>query len=149
MRFGRALPLLLIAGATLLLATACGDARDGGGGGGIATPSPTPGAGRTVVPAPIDKLELITRESAPPQYAVRILSGLPSGCARFNEARITGRSGTTITIDVTNTMPADNTIACTAIYGTHEAIIELGTDFIPGTEYLVRVNDKELRFTAQ
>jgi hypothetical protein len=140
------MPLLLVAGAALVLAAACGDARDNGNN---ATPSPTPGAERTVVPAPIDKLDLIVRESAPPQYAVRVLSGLPSGCARFNEVRITGRSGTTITIEVTNTMPADNTIACTAIYGTHEAIVELGTDFVPGTEYLVRVNDKELRFTAQ
>jgi hypothetical protein len=145
MRFGLSVPLLLLAGATLVLAAACGNARHTGN----ATPSPSPGAERTVVPAPIDKLEMIVRESAPPQYAVRVLSGLPSGCARFNEARVASRSGTTITVEVTNTMPSDKTIACTAIYGTHEAIVELGTDFVPGTEYLVRVNDKELRLTAQ
>jgi hypothetical protein len=146
MRFGLSVPVLLVAGATLVLAAACGDARDTGN---KVTPSPTPGAERTVVPAPIDKLELIVRESAPTQYAVRILSGLPSGCARFNEARIAGRSDATITIEVTNTMPSDKTIACTAIYGTHEAIVELGAGFDPGKEYVVRVNDKDLRFTAQ
>jgi hypothetical protein len=146
MRFGLSVPVLLFTSATLVLAAACGDARHSGGN---ATPSPTPGAERAVVAAPIDKLELIVRESAPPQFAVRILSGLPSGCARFDEARIAGRSGTTMTIAVTNTMPSDNTIACTAIYGTHEAIVELGMDFVAGTEYLVRVNDKELRFTAR
>jgi ABC-type glycerol-3-phosphate transport system substrate-binding protein len=139
MRFKRRLLILLTAGA--LLAAACG------GGNGTATP----GAERKTVPAPIDKLELITRESQPPQYAVRILSGLPSGCAQFDAARITGRSDTTITIWVTNTVPADPKVACTAIYGTHEEVVELGSDFAHGVEqeYVVRVNDKELRFTAQ
>jgi hypothetical protein len=146
----------IAAGAALALAAACG-------GSGVATrtatpslppsPSPTstpsPAAGRIVVPAPIDKLELNISESQPASYAVHILSGLPSGCAQFNDARIASRAGTTITIEVTNTIPADRTIACTAIYGTHESTIELGTDFAAGKQYTVRVNDKELHFTAQ
>ena len=40
-------------------------------------PPATPG--RIIVDAPIDDLELVIRESFPPQYAVRIVSGLPSG----------------------------------------------------------------------
>jgi hypothetical protein len=114
-----------------------------------ATPSATVEPGLQIVAAPIDKLDLITRESSPPQYAVRITSGLPDGCTKFHEARIAGRSGTTITIAVTNTHPSDPMIACTAIYGEHEAVIELGSDFAPGAQYTVRVNDQELRFTAQ
>jgi hypothetical protein len=102
-----------------------------------------------IVAAPIDKLELITRESNPPQYAVNVTSGLPDGCTKFHEARTTGRSGTTVTIAVTNTHPSDPMIACTAIYGTHEEVVELGTDFARGTAYVVWVNDKDLRFTAQ
>ena len=113
------------------------------------TPSPTIEPGRKIVQAPIDKLELITRESQPPQYAAHITSGLPDGCTQFHEARVTGRDGTTITIAVTNTHPSDPMIACTAIYGEHDEVVELGSAFQRGTEYTVRVNDKDLRFTAQ
>ncbi len=154
MRFERKTLILLAAGASLALAAACG-------GSGVATrtatpspapsPTPTPDTGRHVVPAPIDKLDLIVRQSQPPSYAVRILSGLPGGCAQFNDARIVSRGDTTITIEVTNTMPTDPKVACTQIYGTHEEIVELGANFAAGVgqEYIVRVNDKELRFTAQ
>ena len=38
---------------------------------------------RRQVAAPIDAAEIVVRESSPPQYAVRIGSGLPSGCATF------------------------------------------------------------------
>jgi hypothetical protein len=141
-----ALLIASVLAASQLLA-ACGDPDDGNDGdnGGI---SPTP-AEREVVVAPIDELELIIRESFPPQYAVRIVSGLPDGCTEFNESKLRQRTGNTIEIDVTNTHPADPNIACTAIYGMHESIVELGTDFTAGAEYIVKVNDKELRFTAQ
>jgi hypothetical protein len=150
-------PLLLIAaGAALGLAAACGSssvadrtATPSPSQSPAPTPAPSPDTGRIVVPAPIDKLDLLVRQSQPPSYAVHILSGLPSGCAQFNAARITGRSDTTITIEVTNTMPTDPKVACTEIYGTHEATVELGADFAAGKEYTVGVNDKELRFTAQ
>ena len=35
------------------------------------------------VRAPIEDVEVIIRESFPPQYAVRVVSGLPSGCTTF------------------------------------------------------------------
>jgi len=110
------------------------------------TPTALP---RKTVRAPIDRLDLVTRESAPPHYAVQVSSGLPDGCTTFKEARVTGRSGATITVEVTNTHPSDGMVACTMIYGTHVETVELGSDFERGTEYTVRVNDKELRFTAQ
>jgi hypothetical protein len=133
-----------------VLAAACGDAdSDSDGGSGAPAPGATPTVDRVRVAAPVDELELIIRESAPPQYAVRIVSGLPNGCAEFDGASITSRNGTTIQLAVANTMPADRNAVCTAIYGTHEEIVELGTDFVSGTEYTVRANDKELKFTAQ
>ena len=146
MRYRRMALAALAAGAMAVLAAACGDVDDASDGGGA---SPSPDAGRTIVPAPIDEMEMIVRESAPPQYAVRVVSGLPDGCAQFNEAKITGRTGTTIEVEVTNTVPSDPNVVCTAIYGTHEEIIELGSDFDSGTEYVVKVNDEELKFTAQ
>ena len=110
-------------------------------------PPATPG--RIIVDAPIDDLELVIRESDPPQYAIRIVSGLPSGCAEFERAAITTRSETQITIRVTNTMPDDPNVACTAIYGTKESVVELGSEFTSGQAYTVRVNDKTLEFVAQ
>jgi hypothetical protein len=121
------------------------DASDDGG-----APPPAKANGeRVIVWAPIDELELIVRESAPPQYAVRVVAGLPDGCTEFFEVEIAGRAGTTVKVEVMNTVPSGSDVICTAIYGTHEEIIELGTDFEPGTEYAVKVNDEELKFTAQ
>ena len=91
---------------------------------------------------------MVVRESAPPQYTVHVKSGLPSGCAEFADARVT-RTADEITITVRNTVPLNPQIACTQIYGTHEATIELGTAFVSGTHYSVRVNDRTVEFTAQ
>jgi hypothetical protein len=102
----------------------------------------------TVVAAPIDDLELVIRESFPPQYALRVVSGLPNGCHEFNGHELT-RDGTNISIRVTNRVPTDPTIACIQIYGQHEEVIELGTDFQSGTEYTLHVNKRTLTFTAQ
>lgn len=104
---------------------------------------------RKVVDAPIESIDILVRESFPPGYTARIVSGLPSGCAKFHEARVTGRAGTTITIRVTNTVPANPETMCTDIYGFHESNVDLGQDFVPGRRYTVRVNDKETTFRAQ
>ncbi len=135
---------MLVVAAGALLVVGCGDSADDSNGGGGSLPDD-----RRIEMAPIDELEMIIRESAPPQYAVRVVSGLPNGCSEFNATEIVSRSGATISIDVTNTMPSDPNVVCTAIYGTHEEIVELGSDLASGTEYTVGVNDKELKFTAQ
>ncbi len=122
---------------------ACTGDSGGSGGGNNADDD------RIVVDSPIEEIEILMRESFPVQYAAVITSGLPSGCAVFDKAEETGREGTTITIRVTHTMPADPNTACTMIYGYHESTVELGTDFVSGTEYTVKVNDQETTFTAQ
>lgn len=104
---------------------------------------------RRIVEAPIEAIDILVRESAPPGYTAKITSGLPSGCARFHEATITGRSGATITISVTNTVPADPDTICTDIYGYHETNVDLGQDFVSGRTYTVRVNGTEETFRAQ
>lgn len=106
-------------------------------------------SGRIVVDAPIDGLEVLILESFPVQYHLRIVSGLPSGCAEFEKAEIIGRGGSEITVRVTNTLPDDPNIACTAIYGTKETTLPLGTDFVAGETYMVMVNDTVEEFTAQ
>ena len=105
--------------------------------------------GASYVDAPIDELEVLVLESFPVQYNLRIVSGLPSGCAEFDNAEITARSGNQIIVRVTNTLPDDPNIACTAIYGTKETTLALGTDFASGQTYTVKVNDTSVDFTAQ
>ena len=124
----------------LVFAFAC-SARDSSDSGG--------GAGRKVVDAPIEAIDILVRESLPPGYTVHITSGLPSGCARFHLAEVLERNGANIVIRVTNTMPAGPDVVCTAIYGYHETNLDLGQDFKPGQTYTVKVNDKEKTFTAQ
>jgi hypothetical protein len=92
------------------------------------------------VPAPIDEAELITRESFPPQYAVRVVVGLLNGCHEFESAEAE-RSGTTIEIKATATTIDDPDAVCTQIYGMHEAQVELGSDFDEGVEYTVTAGD--------
>lgn len=92
--------------------------------------------------APIEEVELVIAESNPPQYMLNIVSGLPSGCAKFNEYDVV-RDGTGIDVTVTNLRPAPGqAVACTAIYGYHDGTVNLGSDF--GTEETYTVSVKGL-----
>jgi hypothetical protein len=137
------LPLLLLPALALLASTGCVDDLGATGTG------PTDDFPMKVVEAPIDGIDILVREMHPPQYAVLITSGLPSGCARFEAAKVVSRTDTKITIRVTNYMPASDDIACTMIYGTQQTTIDLGSDFVSGREYTVLVNNESLTFTAQ
>lgn len=134
------LPLLALLGAIALLAAlACTPRNDTGG--AISD--------RKVVDAPIEEVDVLVRESFPPGYTAHIVSGLPSGCAEFHDAKVISRDGDTITVKVTNTMPADDEVACTMIYGYHESNVDLGQDFVSGRTYTLKVNDQTHTFTAQ
>ncbi len=113
----------------------------------VSTPTPfVPPPNVDLVPAPIDRLDLVVRESFPLQYALQIAAGLPNGCARtaFHDL---SRQGRTITLRVLNTQPRN--AVCTQIYGQYELRVNLGSDFERGQTYTVNVNDKTLTFTAQ
>lgn len=135
-----------LAVAASAVAAVCGPASQPGADGGSGNGVPE---GRKVVEAPIDDLELLVRESFPPQYAVRIVSGLPNGCAEFHEAKVVSETDRAFEIRVTNTVPADDRVACTMVYGQHESVVELGSDLRSGQEYVVKVNDRELQFIGQ
>jgi hypothetical protein len=138
------LALLALGASLLVLGAACGgedDARNGGAD-GSGTPGATATPGRIVVDAPIDDAELIVRESFPPQYAVRVVVGLVDGCHEFDAVHV-DRSGTTIEITATATTIDDPNAVCTAIYGTHEETVELGTgaDYDEGVTYTVKAGN--------
>lgn len=105
---------------------------------------------RVEVLAPIEDAELEVGESAPPQHAVRVVSGLPSGCAELERIDVE-RDGADIEVTVWNTVPADEEeVACTAIYRSTDNTVALGGDFEAGTRYSVTVNrDVTLSFTAR
>lgn len=109
---------------------------------GRGEPAPTPG--RQTVPAPIDDVRVVIRESSPPQVILNIRAGLPSGCAQ-RETHSISRNGDTFTVRVLNSMPTGD-VACTMIYGTYELSLDLGRDFRAGGTYTVNVNDKTTTF---
>jgi hypothetical protein len=111
------------------------------------TATSAPPGGRVTVPAPIDGLDVRVLETAPPRYVVDITAGLPSGCAQRDSHKV-DRAGTVVTIAVLNSMPPGNPV-CTMIYGTYQLSVDLGTDFVRGTTYTVRVNDKTTTFIAR
>ena len=89
-------------------------------------------------------------ESFPPQYFLRVVSGLPNACHRFDRWDIArGNEGPGVVVRVYNTVPADDTVACTQVYGTHETTLPLGSDFESRVTYDVAVNDAVVSFTAQ
>ncbi|HJN91139.1 MAG TPA: hypothetical protein QGF05_00255 [Dehalococcoidia bacterium] len=113
-------------------------------------PAKDPGYEQVRAAAPIETVIINIAESFPVQYFVAIQSGLPSGCAAF--AGIDSSVvGTEIRIDVWNLVPAPSEpIACTAIYGTIDNTVALGSDFDSGTEYTGIVNGEErAAFVAQ
>jgi hypothetical protein len=105
--------------------------------------------GRKQVLAPIESAEIVIRESSPPQYAVKITSGLPNGCAKFERIDIVP-NGKAVDLRVWNTLPAERTIACTAAYGTASNTVNLGGHFERGRTYDVRINgETKATFTAK
>jgi hypothetical protein len=102
---------------------------------------------RHAVPAPIDALDVSVVESSPPQYVLAVRAGLPSGCAEQNRHDVS-RVGDAITVTVLNWIPTGN-VACTAIYGSYQLSINLGSYFRTGTTYAVTVNDKKTTFVAR
>ena len=104
----------------------------------------TPNPGRQTVPAPIDDIQVVIRESNPPQVSLSIKAGLPSGCAQ-RESHSIVRNSDTFTVRVLNSMPTGD-VACTMIYGIYELTLDLGRDFHAGGTYTVNVNDRTTTF---
>ena len=148
--------MVLMAAAALLSAVACG----GSGTAPAPTQPPateTPVKGppppeeptTTEVPAPIEDTAVVPPASAGGEYTLEITSGLPSGCAQFNEYRVQ-LDGNTFLVEVTNLMPADQMIACTAVYGYHEGEVALGSGLVTGVTYTVSINGELTHsFTAR
>jgi hypothetical protein len=120
--------------------------------GPTATPPAAVPAGPDMVsvPAPILGAKVIVAESFPVQYFLKVESELGNGCVEFEGYEVR-REGKSITVTVTNLVPADQLIACTLEYRTETTNIRLGSgaDFDPATTYTVSVNDVTTSFTTE
>lgn len=96
--------------------------------------------------APIHEVSIRFAESAPIQVFVHIQGGLSDGCTTFREIK-TSRSGDTIDIKVLVQRPKDR--ICTQVYGYFEKDVNLGTNFVSGRTYTVKVNTETKTFVMQ
>ncbi|MBF8266268.1 MAG: hypothetical protein HW384_2132 [Dehalococcoidia bacterium] len=117
-------------------------------GGAVSPKSPTSPIRNSESLAPIDGVEILIRESSPPQYAVLVKSGLPDSCNKFGRLEWK-RSAENIQIEVFNLIPDNRNMACAQVYGMVENTIELGTDFGAGKTYTVKVNNVIKTFIAR
>ncbi|MBM3149315.1 MAG: hypothetical protein FJ022_01325 [Chloroflexi bacterium] len=97
-------------------------------------------------PAPIHEVRVAIAESYPPQVMVYIQGGLTDGCTTFHELK-TERTGNTVNIIVTTQRPKN--AVCTQVYGQFEQNVNLGSDFVSGQTYTIKVNDKTTSFGMQ
>ena len=114
---------------------------------------PRPGLRDTfVAESPIQSAEIVILESFPPQYQLRVVSGLPkgSGCSQFNGYEVRRSEANEIEVVVTHHEVADRLVVCTADFPIVETNIPLGSGFESGEKYTVRVNsDTTTSFVAQ
>lgn len=164
----RSLSLLFAAAIMAVAMVACTAEANGGGedrdepvsSDGTATPGTGDGTGgvghwgngvefeRVDALAPIEEIDVLFLESFPVQHQLKVVSGLPGGCAAFKSIEVE-RDGNVFDVTVLNTMPApDAEVACTMIYGYHESNVMLGDDLEAGTEYTVNVNGETITFVA-
>lgn len=121
--------LIVVIAALSVAAVACGGED----------PPPDPEfALRIEVLAPIDEAEVVTVVGPETEYMLRIVSGLPNGCAEYKNTLV-NIAGDAVTVDVRNTVPADLRVACAAIYGFEERTVEL-IGLVPATEYTITIN---------
>ena len=91
-------------------------------------------------PAPIEDATVMAPAGPGGDYILMITSGLPSGCAEFNDIYV-GQDGNRFLVEVTNLMPnPSEPIACTAIYGYHDSEVALGKGLDVGEAYTVTIN---------
>ena len=105
-----------------------------------------------IAESPIESAEIMILESAPPQYQLRVVSGLPMGssCSQFNGYDVWRGESNEIEVVFTHHEIADQQVACTTDFPIVETYVPLGSNFEPGNEYTIRVNsDTTVSFEAQ
>ena len=95
--------------------------------------------------APIHDIEIWVDESLPPQYFVDVVSGESNSCVKFDSYSVT-RAGNTTQVEIFNIEYVGG--SCAEIYSYVSHTILIGSDFVPGVNYTVEVNDVTETFVA-
>ncbi|MEN8614447.1 hypothetical protein ABFB09_04065 [Dehalogenimonas sp. THU2] len=95
--------------------------------------------------APIVSVDVRIAESFQPQVFIDIRGLLTDGCTVLNDVDIQ-RQGTTIDITVTTQRPKDAVCIQVVSFFTHA--VPLGSDFVAGQTYTLRVNGQASQFTV-
>ena len=101
-----------------------------------------------IYPAPILNIEIYAAESLPPQYFVDVLSEEPTICDHFDSYNVTRAGNTTIIVDIFNRRCCTGCPDRDEYYLNPWHTIPLGSDFVPGVNYTVEVNDVTQTFVA-
>ncbi len=108
--------------------------------------TPVAEAGRTLVLAPVESVQVISTKSIPAQYVLTVGSGLPGGCAKYAGATVEYRDAQVV-VKVYNSMPSAP-VPCTAIYGYATHNVPVGS-LTPGVAYKILVNERTIDLVAQ
>ena len=109
-------------------------------------------ANMAIKASPVDSAEILTLESAPPQYQLRLISRLPLGssCSQFNGYDVSRPSEVLMRVNITHLEVTEENVPCTKNLPVVETIIPLGVDFISGQGYTVAIGDEDfITFIAQ
>lgn len=143
--------IFLVTRVALLAAVACGSSSTAvPTGTPIKGPPPTetPGSGDSppeepapvAVPAPIESSTVVLPATPGGDYILKIISGLPNGCAEFNGYEVK-QDGDRFIVEVTNLVPHPSLmVECIEIYGSHEAEVVLGSGLVDGGTYTAEIN---------
>ncbi len=109
---------------------------------------PDPGAGNEdliIKPAPVVSASVRIAESFPPQVFVDIRGILTDGCTFLHETEVQ-RQGNIIDITVTTQRPKD--AVCIQVISYFDTVVPLGSEFVSGQQYTLRVNGKSQFFSV-
>jgi hypothetical protein len=99
-----------------------------------------------IISAPIHEINISYAKSNPPQVLVAIKGGLPDGCTKFHDLKC---EVVEKTIEIKVTIERPKGAVCPAIYGYFDQTVNLGSSFVRGDIYTVKVNDQITTFTMQ
>jgi len=99
-----------------------------------------------IFPATILDIRIEVFDTSPPQVMAYIKSPIPDTCTAIDELK-TERSDSTI--DITLTIKRTPAAGCRKAEGYFMQNVNLGSDFVSGQTYTIKVNDKTTSFVME
>ena len=96
---------------------------------------------------PIYDIDIWADNSSPPHYFVDVVIGEHTSCDSFDSYNVTRADNTTVRVEIVNKHITGEPCAEYAKYVEHT--FPLGSDFVPGVNYTVEVNNVIETFIAQ